>query len=268
MLAAVNPHAKPNSDVVRPWVNGLDITRGNRNMWIVDFPPGTTEADAARYELPFEYVKRHVKPMRATARSGDVTGVKWWLHQRPRPDMRAALAPLGRHLGTPRLTKYRLFVWLAPEVLADAQLIVFARDDDYFFGVLQSRIHEVWSLRQGTQLRESESGFRYTPTTCFETFPLPWPPGKEDTASPIYAAIAAAAKNLDDWRSARLRADPAMTLTKLYNERPTWLADAHRKLDEAVFRAYGWPESPETLPDETILERLLALNLQRAAASP
>jgi len=47
------------------------------------------------------------------------------------------------------------------------------------------------------------------------------------------------------------------TLTNLYNQRPTWLADAHRRLDEAVFAAYGWPVD---LPDEAILERLLAMN--------
>jgi hypothetical protein len=31
------------------------------------------------------------------------------------------------------------------------------------------------------------------------------------------------------------------TLTNLYNTRPTWLDLAHRKLDETVFQAYGWP---------------------------
>ena len=54
------------------------------------------------------------------------------------------------------------------------------------------------------------------------------------------------------------------TLTNLYNERPTWLALAHRRLDEAVAAAYGWPAD---LSDEQILERLLALNLERAAQS-
>ena len=53
------------------------------------------------------------------------------------------------------------------------------------------------------------------------------------------------------------------TLTNLYNARPAWLADAHRKLDEAVFAAYGWPA---TLTDAELLERLLALNHARAAA--
>ncbi|NLE67011.1 MAG: hypothetical protein GX608_06265, partial [Lentisphaerae bacterium] len=47
------------------------------------------------------------------------------------------------------------------------------------------------------------------------------------------------------------------TLTKLYNERTPWLADCHARLDAAVAAAYGWPAD---LPDEAILERLLALN--------
>jgi len=56
---------------------------------------------------------------------------------------------------------------------------------------------------------------------------------------------------------------PKRTLTNLYNARPTWLELAHKKLDEAVFAAYGWPSD---LSDEEILERLLALNLERAGS--
>ena len=52
------------------------------------------------------------------------------------------------------------------------------------------------------------------------------------------------------------------TLTNLYNQRPTWLANAHRTLDRAVFAAYGWPEAK--LDTQQILARLLALNHQRA----
>jgi hypothetical protein len=52
------------------------------------------------------------------------------------------------------------------------------------------------------------------------------------------------------------------TLTNLYNERPAWLDFVHKKLDSAVAVAYGWPVD---LSDEQILERLLALNLERAA---
>ncbi|HUY90256.1 MAG TPA: hypothetical protein VMV10_16075 [Pirellulales bacterium] len=53
------------------------------------------------------------------------------------------------------------------------------------------------------------------------------------------------------------------TLTNLYNQRPAWLEQAHRRLDAAVFAAYGWPAD---LADDEILARLLELNLERSAA--
>ena len=52
------------------------------------------------------------------------------------------------------------------------------------------------------------------------------------------------------------------TLTNLYNERPAWLANAHRDLDTAVASAYGWPMD---IAEEEALARLLALNIERAA---
>lgn len=52
------------------------------------------------------------------------------------------------------------------------------------------------------------------------------------------------------------------TLTNLYNERPQWLVNAHKALDEAVAAAYSWPAD---LSDDDILARLLDLNLARAA---
>jgi hypothetical protein len=220
------------------------------------------------------------------------------------------------------VAKHRLFVWLTAPTLPDSATFVFARSDDYFFGVLHSRVHEVWALAQGTQLREKESGFRYTPTTCFETFPFPGGTGSvpssasaggPDGAGPssVDTAIAAAAKELNALRENWLNPpewtrtevlefpgtvggpwdryiDPATvtargdfkigtvryprlvprdadcaarlkprTLTKLYNERPAWLADCHARLDAAVAAAYGWPPD---LTDEAILERLLKLN--------
>jgi hypothetical protein len=116
--------------------------------------------------------------------------------------------------------------------------------------------------------REAQ-GFRYTPTSTFETFPFPWPPGSEPEDSPLVEAIAEAARELVAKRDAWLNPTDASaedlkarTLTNLYNARPAWLVDAHRKLDEAVFAAYGWPAA---LTDAELLEHLLALNHQRAA---
>jgi len=267
MLTSPNPHGKPNSDVVRPWVNGLDITRRPRDMWIIDFPPGTSQQQAALYEAPFTHVKWKVYPdRRNNARQSYAE--KWWMHVEPRPDMRLALTGYERFIGTARVAKHRLFVWIPKGVLPDSALIVFARADDYFFGVLHSRAHEVWALRMGTQL---ENRPRYTPTTCFETFPFPQP------ATAQKNAIAAAAKELDELRENWLDPPDAIntigaaelnrrTLTNLYNKRPDWLINAHRALDEAVFDAYGWRESPDGLTNEEIVARLLALNLSRDPA--
>jgi hypothetical protein len=85
--------------------------------------------------------------------------------------------------------------------LSDHAVLAFARPDDYFFGVLHSRFHEVWALALGTRL---ETRPRYTPTTCFETFPLPWPPGQEPEADPKLQAVADAARDLDALRAAWL----------------------------------------------------------------
>src|SRR5262249_9670315 len=120
---------------------------------------------------------------------------RWWLHSETCPAMRTALSPLPRYLATPRVSKFRQFSWIDPVVLPDDGVFVFAYPDEYFFGLLHSRTHEVWARSQGTQVRERESGFRYPPTTCFETFPFPPPTDKQK------AAIAAAAKELDTLRN-------------------------------------------------------------------
>jgi type II restriction/modification system DNA methylase subunit YeeA len=260
----VNPNGRPNSDVVRPWVNGLDITRRPRDMWIIDFGVGMAEHEAALYEAPFEYVLTHVKPERAKSRT---TTKAWWLHERPRVDMRKALVGLPRFICTPTVAKHRLFIRSDGIALPDHQLIVIARDDDDFFGVLHSKLHELWALRMGTWLGVGNDP-RYTPTTTFETFPFPWPPGQEPAGDPRVEAIAQAARELVEKRDRWLNPEGASeaelkrrTLTNLYNERPTWLDLAHRRLDQAVLDAYGWPHE---LGDEELLARLLALNLERA----
>jgi type II restriction/modification system DNA methylase subunit YeeA len=269
----LNPNGRPNSGVVRPWVNGLDITRRPRDMWIIDFGIDMPEHEAALYEAPFEYVREHVKSVRASNRRASYRD-RWWLHVEPRSGMRTQLAGLTRFFGTPTVATYRLFTWLDGYTLPDHQIIAFARDDDYFFGVLHSRAHEVWSLRMGTWLGVGNDP-RYTPTTCFETFPLPWPPGQEPAGDPRLDAIATAAKRLDDLRRAWLNPEGATpadlkkrTLTNLYNTRPTWLTNVHAALDRAVWSAYTWPaeEDPASVDEDVILGRLLALNLERAKA--
>ena len=170
----------------------------------------------------------------------------------------------------------------------------------------------------GTSLEDRP---RYTPTTCFETFPFPEGLTPADTAhqrtdtleggaripaglpartQTHASAIAQAAKRLDNLRQAwlnppewtqtlpevvplglsaspypdRTTARPGFekqlaerTLTKLYNQRPAWLAQAHEALDAAVAAAYGWADYTPAMTDDDILRRLLALNLARAGAA-
>jgi hypothetical protein len=265
LSAPVNPNRRLNTDVVKPWINGFDLTRRPRGMWIVDFGAFMPEEEAALYEAPFDYVSEHVKDYRTETKSEARTGKIWWLHQRPRPEMRQALEPLTRYIATTRHAKHLVFSRFSVETVPDSALIVFARDDDYFFGVLQSRAHELWARRMGTSLEDRP---RYTPTSCFETFPLPWPPGEEPLDDPQVEEIAEATRRLDELRRNWLNPEGASetdlkkrTLTNLYNQRPTWLENAHARLDVAVFAAYGWPPD---LSDEEVLQNLLALNLERS----
>jgi type II restriction/modification system DNA methylase subunit YeeA len=190
MLNEPNPHGKPNSDVIVPWVNGLDVTRRPRSVFILDFGLSRTEDDCAKYQMPFSHVCDHVRPERVKNNRA-LYARNWWRHVEPRPGMLTALAPLPRFLTTVRVSKFRLFVWHSAPTLPDSSCFSFARSDDYFLGVLHSRFHEAWALKQGTRL---ETRPRYTPNTCFETFPFP-------RATPAQeAAIAAAAKELNALR--------------------------------------------------------------------
>ena len=284
-----NPNSRPNADVLKPWANGMDLTRRSSGRWIIDFGASMTDTDAALYEAPFAHVAEHVRPQRHGNRVQQLREL-WWRHQRPRPEMWGAVNGLSRYIATPTVAKHRLFVWCDARICPDHQLIVIARDDDTTFGILHSRFHEAWSLRLCTWLGKGNDP-RYTPSTTFETFPFPDgltpnTPAADYADDPRAAAIADAAQRLvelrDRWLNppewvewldepvpdyptrpvprdkAAATALKTRTLTSLYNARPTWLADAHAVLDAAVATAYGWPAD---ISDDDALAELLALNL-------
>jgi hypothetical protein len=274
-----------NAEVVKPYINGADLVQGSRGHWTVDFGTEMDETQARRYAGPFAYVESVTKPLRLASRQPEREKDRWWLYTRPRPEMRAAIGNLPRYLVTPQTSKHRVFVWLPAGVMPSNTLLAFGRADDYFFGVLQSRVHEAWALRIGTTLGETP---RYIPTYTFETFPLPWPPGQEETQDPRYQALAAAGRALHEAREAWLHPPDApvktlakRNLTELYNA--LWiywgrekgkasteaghiapsLSELHRHLDEALCAAYGW--EPSLWEDEeALLRALLVLNVERA----
>jgi len=272
MLAApVNPNGLSNSEVVVPWIIAKDITDRPKGMYIVDFQ-NRTETESALFEMPFEYVRHHVYPSRIS-NNRLRRREQWWQHGEKNLGMRKALLGLQNYIATPRVSKHRFFKLVPVRTLADSRVVVIARDDEYFIGVLESSVHSIWSVHTGSRHGDGGDGGRltYNIESCFDTFPFPWPPGTEpsEEADARVKAIADAARELVRLRDAWLN-PPGIapeelrkrTLTNLYNQRPEWLQNAHRALDEAVFAAYGWPCD---LTKEEILSRLLALNHERAA---
>lgn len=167
----LNPNGRPNADVLRPWVNGLDVTRRARDMWIIDFGWEMSEAKVTLYEAPWDYLLEHVRPERIKNRR--VTYAKyWWRHVEPRRALRQRIQMSNRFIVTPTVAKHKFSVWLDRRTCPDHQLIAVVRNDDTTFGILHSCFHEAWSLRRGTWLGVGNDP-RYTPTTTFETFPFP-----------------------------------------------------------------------------------------------
>ncbi len=256
-----NPNGKPNSDVVRQRMGAQDITKGWGGGYVIDFGI-LIEEEACLYEAPFEYVKRVVKPIRDT-NNRESTRKRYWRFGEARPALRAALSGKVRCIVTPEVAKHRVFSWMPTTTVPDHSCHVFARDDDYFFGVLHSRIHEAWSLAVCNWMGKGNAP-RYNSSTTFGTFPMPWPPKSEpaEAESLELRMVAEAARELVTLRDKVLTTWGAKeSLLTLYNKRPTWLDNAHRKLDEAVATAYGWSWP---MGDDEILEKLLALNGERS----
>jgi type II restriction/modification system DNA methylase subunit YeeA len=160
--------ANKNSEVIRPYMNGDDIVKHNRGYWLIDFGM-RTEVESSAYHAPFSYVEKQVKPTRLKNKDRQRREY-WWRLGRSGEDYKQAILGLKRQIFTPRVAKHRVYVWIDSNVMPSDALVAIARDDDYFFGVLHSRLHEVWSLRMGTWLGKGNDP-RYTPTTTFETFP-------------------------------------------------------------------------------------------------
>lgn len=284
-LKLPNPNGKPSADVLRPWANGQDLAGRPSDTWIIDFGVDMPVESAALYEAPFGHVQEHVRPMREAGRR---EGRKryWWRHGETVPALRRAMNGLSRYIATPRVAKHRFFVWLPVAVLPDSRLYAICRDDDFTFGVLSSRMHEVWALANASRHGVGNDP-TYNARDCFETYPFP------ATSEPAQAEIACAAKNLDDMRTRWLfpvewvdsvpevvagfpeRRVPKAgheaelkkrTMTNLYNTRPAWLVQHHEAIDKAVAAAYGWTDYTPAMEDDEILRRLFALNVARSNA--
>ncbi len=260
---------------IKPYVNGRDVSQRSRNVYIIDFF-GLEEHQARQdYPAAFQHLLLHVKPERDQNARESIRNI-WWQFGWPRPELRRATFGLSRYIVTVETTKHRIFGFLDAATLPDNKLICIASDNPYHLGVLSSRIHTDWALAAGGWLGFGNDPV-YVKTKCFDPFPFP------AATQPQAAEIAALAEELDALRKARLAAYPYLTLTGLYNvlaairagqpltdaDRDTLdaghvevLRHLHDRLDAAVAAAYGWPAD---LPAAAIVERVVALNRERAA---
>ncbi|QDU76078.1 hypothetical protein Pan97_31230 [Bremerella volcania] len=259
---------------IREYRNGRDLTQRPRDVMVIDLYPLALEQ--VKVELPevFQWIVNHVKPERDQNRDKAIRE-NWWLHGRPRPELREALRGLTRYIVTPETTKHRLFSFLDHSTSPDNALVVIASEDALTLGLLSSWIHVVWALAVGGRLGVGNDP-RYNKTRCFETFPFPLP--TEDQKQRIRTL----AEQLDAHRKRQQELHSDLTMTGMYNVLEklrsgetltakeqkiheqglvSVLKQIHDDLDAAVFEAYGWPAD---LSDEEILERLVALNHERA----
>ncbi len=274
----------PNSgSVIRPYLGGKELNESPNHAnerFIIDFGD-RPEGDARRYRLAFERVEREVRPLResASVKQRDRREL-WWMFATRVPDVDAYFASYARCLAASQVSKHLAFAFLPRGITFANTLVLFLLDSYAAFGVLQSRVHEVWARRISSSL---EDRLRYAASDCFETYPFP-----TSTPRALPADLEAPSKAVYEAR-ARFMRDTEQGLTKTYNalkdpvvtdSRVVELRRLHEALDRAVLAAYGWSQIPVpsyVVPatdaerraleafDDAVIDRLFELNAKRAA---
>ena len=276
---------------IRPYRNGRDLTARPRGVMVIDlFGKSDVEVrrdfpvvyqhllDRVRYDLGADGQPRVDSKGKKTGREWNNRQTykdNWWLFGEPRSDLRPALAGLKRYVATVETAKYRVFQFLDASILPDNKLIVVADSDAATLAVLSSHIHGHWATTAGGWLGFGNDPV-YVKTSCFDPFPFP------KMAEEIGSRLSALGEELDATRKLVLAEYPDLTLTGLYNlleklkagtaltpaeedakqhGRVLILKELHEQIDALTAQAYGWPTD---LTDEQILERLVALNAERA----
>lgn len=260
--------------MIRPYMNGRDLTSRPRGVFVIDFAL-LSEEEAKKYPLLFNIVRDRVKPQRDANKMASRKRF-WWRFGAAGQNLRDATAGLNRMIATPYVSRFRFFTFLDTAVAPDEKLVCVALSDAYSLGVLSSRLHADWAQAAGSRLGVGND-LTYNNTLCFDPFPFPDPPLE------LRERIAEVAERLDRHRKEALERDEQVTMTGMYNvveklrsgealtprERKVHelaacgiLRDLHDELDALVAEAYGWPWP---LPTEEILARLVALHDERVA---
>lgn len=259
--------------------NGRDLMAQPRGVMVVDLFGLCGSEARNRFPQVFQWLMERVKPARdGQAAKSPTNDAKeyarlWWQLGKPRTELRLALNGLRRFISTVETSKHRVFVFLGASTRPDNMLVNVAVEDAFVLAVLSSRLHVAWASAAGGTLEDRP---RYNKTRCFDPFPFP------DPDEGVKARLRELGEQLDAHRKARAAAHPGLTLTQMYNvleklkagealtakDREIHeqglvavLLDLHRRIDALVLGAYGWPAD---LDEAALLERLVALNAERA----
>ena len=271
-----------NPSIIRGYRNGRDLTDKPRGVQVIDAFGLTADELRAQHPAVYQWLLDRVKPERDSNRDASIKK-NWWLHGRPRSEIRPALAGLPRYIATVETAKHRFFQFLDASILPDNKLIAIALDDAFYLGVLSSRLHTAWALATGSWLGVGNDPV-YVKSRCFETFPFPC--ADTGLTPELTGKIRMLAEHIDAHRKKQQAAHADVGLTGLYNvleklrssEALTAkdktlhehglvgvLRSLHDELDAAVLAAYGWSDLHPITGPEALLARLVALNAQRAA---
>ncbi|MBN8473069.1 N-6 DNA methylase [Corallococcus exiguus] len=274
ILIAKSPR---NAERIFRYVGGEEINSDpspELERYVINF--GQLElTEAGKWPDLLRIVRELVKPERSRLKDnadGKRRKAYWWQFGRYTPALYSALRPLKRCIANSQVSKHLIFDWRPTGGVFSHAANVYALEQDRWLAVLQSRVHEVWARLLSSSL---EDRLRYTPSSCFETFPFP----DESHA----AALDATGERLHFERSKYMQANN-IGLTTTYNRlkdksvtdtATQRLRDLHVAVDQAVLDAYGWndihappycgatPKQLEAFEDE-VLDRLFDLNEQRA----
>jgi len=255
-----------NKAVLFPYLNGDDFLSGTPTFdrYVIDF--GTRDQiEAKGYSAAFRHVELNVLPSRiANAEAGkDASGKQrshhkqflehWWLLSFGRPDLIARISRRKRFLVCSRVTKRPVFVFVSSSIRPGDALSCFPFDDDYTFGVIQSKLHWVWFTQKCSKLTER---FRYG-EAVWNTFAWPQSPAAKDVKT--VAAAGREVRRIRDEALKKIKGGLRAVYRTLELPGHNPLKDAHAALDAAVLAAYGFSAKKD------LLQQLLDLNLKVAA---
>ncbi len=283
---------------IKPYRNGRDLTDRPRGVYVIDLYGMDTDEVRSQFPAIYQHLLERVKPERDN-NNRESRKRNWWIFGEPNKKLRQQLKGLRSYIATVETAKHRTFQFLDAKIAPDNKLIVVALEDSYALGVLSSSVHGAWAIASGGNLGVGNDPV-YVKSRSFEAFAFPGGPALSSRIRDLAEQLDAHRKRqqaahpgltltgmynvLEKLRSGEVLSAKERTIHE--QGLVSVLRQLHDEIDAAVLEAYGWSDLLPALRvahgndapaeghsradakrefDEAILERLVALNAERAA---